>query len=95
MATTATPAKLKDGSWGARTAATVAVGDVVTITTRGGKSWDARVTRVLWAGEDAAICVTESLDRTPRARGTRTGCSCGSVEEYERAGDCWTCQHDR
>jgi hypothetical protein len=30
-----------------------------------------------------------------RKRGTWTGCSCGSVEEYERDSDCSSCQHDR
>lgn len=28
-------------------------------------------------------------------RGTWTGCSCGSVEEYERNSDCGSCRHDR
>ena len=28
-------------------------------------------------------------------RGTWTGCRCGSVEEYARAGDCSSCAHDR
>jgi hypothetical protein len=27
-------------------------------------------------------------------RGTWTGCSCGSVTEYSKASDCWTCRHD-
>jgi len=27
-------------------------------------------------------------------RGTWTGCSCGSVAEYTKASDCWTCKHD-
>lgn len=30
-----------------------------------------------------------------RARGTWTGCACGSVEEYARPGDCSSCRHDR
>jgi hypothetical protein len=30
----------------------------------------------------------------PSGRGTRTGCSCGSVEEYSKPSDCWTCRHD-
>jgi hypothetical protein len=30
-----------------------------------------------------------------RRRGTWTGCQCGSVEEYERPNDCFTCRHDR
>lgn len=100
----ATPTKLRDGSWGARTQASVRAGDLVTITTRAGKSWDARVTRVVWSGDAGAICATESLDRGRgrtsrsisgrRRGGTRTGCSCGSVYEYTKSSDCWTCQHD-
>jgi len=31
----------------------------------------------------------------PRSRGTWTGCSCGSVEEFEKPSDCFSCQHDR
>ena len=30
-----------------------------------------------------------------RSRGTWTGCSCGSVEEYSRDSDCASCEHDR
>lgn len=30
-----------------------------------------------------------------RSRGTWTGCSCGSVEEYDRPSDCWSCRFDR
>ena len=30
-----------------------------------------------------------------KSRGKWTGCSCGSVEEYERASDCWGCKHER
>lgn len=102
--TTATPTKLRNGSWGARTSAPVSEGDVVTITTKSGKSWEARVERVVWTDGQVAICATESLDRAPsasrggssrrRSRGTWTGCSCGSVEEYSKASDCWTCKHD-
>lgn len=100
--TTATPTKLRDGTWGARVAGAVAAGDEITITTRGGKSWTARVERVIWSGEGVTICATASLDRASGSssrpsggRGTWTGCSCGSVEEYARPRDCWTCRHDR
>jgi len=81
--TSATPAKLRSGAWGARVQGTVAEGDVVTITTRAGKSWQARVTRVVWTGEGVAICATESIDRpsrpsspsSPRTHGHSSGCS--------------------
>ena len=95
----ATPAKLRYGSWGARVSdADVREGDVITITTRSGKSWDARVTRIVWSNDSVAVCATESLDRpaspTRRGRGTWTGCSCGSVSEFTKDSDCWTCKHD-
>jgi len=32
--------------------------------------------------------------RSYARRGTWTGCSCGSVAEYSRPSDCWTCRHD-
>ena len=66
--TTATPAKLRDGSWGARVRGTVAAGDVVTITTSAGKTWQATVQRVIWRGAGVSICATAGLDRaaTPR-----------------------------
>ena len=63
----ASPAKLKDGSWGARIARTdVAPGQVVTIRTQAGKTWDARITRVVWTGDGIALCATESADRPAR-----------------------------
>ena len=101
----ASPIKLRNGSWGAKArSASVQAGDTVEITTKAGKSWTATVTKVVWTGDGVAICATESNDR-PRSpqrggsgrsrRGTWTGCSCGSVEEYERDSDCRSCQHDR
>lgn len=73
----ASPAKLRDGGWGARVRGAVTEGDTVTITTRAGKSWEARVTKVVWTGDGLSICATESLDRAsaPRTRRSR-GCSC-------------------
>jgi hypothetical protein len=71
--TPATPAKLRDGSWGARVQGAAAVGDVVTITTRAGKTWDARVTSVIWTGDGVALCATASLDRAPARRGDAYG----------------------
>lgn len=68
----ATPVKLKNGDWGARVQSErVANGDEITITTKAGKSWPARVVRVLWKGKGVAICATESLDGGPR--GARSG----------------------
>lgn len=38
---------------------------------------------------------TTSTKSKPKRRGTWTGCSCGSVEEFAKASDCWSCRHDR
>lgn len=32
--------------------------------------------------------------KSGRSRGSWTGCSCGSVEEYSRDSDCRSCRHD-
>jgi hypothetical protein len=76
MTTTATPAKLRNGSWGARIEAPVKAGDTITITTRGGKSWQARVTKILWTGDGASIVATESLDRPAGSQPARTPGRC-------------------
>lgn len=67
----ASPTKLRNGSWGAKTSADVSVGDIVTISTRAGKSWDARVTHVIWTGKSkysagqVSICATERVESRP------------------------------
>lgn len=103
--TTASPAKLKNGSWGARVPGRASEGDTITIKTRAGKRWDATISRVLWTGADrrsgetVSLVATESRSsgsaRSNRRQTTWTGCSCGSVEEYERDGDCDSCRYDR
>ena len=42
----ATPAKLKNGSWGARVKGAASQGDEIQITTQSGKSWTAIVSQV-------------------------------------------------
>lgn len=99
---TATPLKLKNGDWGARVNSdSVQVGDIVRITTRGGKSWEAEVLKVIWSGNGISICATQSLGggssagyRAPRRGVTPTGCPCGSVVEFSKPTDCWHCRHD-
>ena len=74
----ASPRKLPNGQWGAYCAA-AKVGDLLTIRTAAGKEWQARVVDIT----DAGVCITCS-----------TGCRCGSVEEFSKPTDCWTCRHD-
>ena len=100
----ATPTKLRDGSWGAKVKGTPAIGDVVKVTTKAGKTWNAKVERIVTSGDDWTIVATSSLDRaaasTSNGRGRRwqrrrrTGCSCGSLEDFPRDSDCASCQHD-
>lgn len=69
MATaTATPTKLRSGDWGARVTGSVKIGEVVTIETKSGKRWDARVVRVVWTDGKVSLCATESLEPKPGAR---------------------------
>lgn len=66
--TAATPMKLKSGAWGARASSeAVRAGDVLCITTKAGKSWDAMISRVIWAGNGVAICATERKASNPCA----------------------------
>ena len=81
----ATPARLRSGSWGARAKGDAREGDTLQITTRAGKRWTATVAKVVWRGRDrdgsiVTLCATGS--RGSARRGRRTGCSCGSREEY-------------
>jgi hypothetical protein len=66
--TTSSPAKLRDGSWGARVAGFVAVGDTIEIVTRSGKQWYAVITRVVWSKDGVSLCATRSADRAPARR---------------------------
>jgi hypothetical protein len=104
--TMASPRKLRDGSWGIAVQGAVQVGATVTVRTAGGKEWQATISRVVWTGDGMSICATSSSSggarsRSPQrggsgrnARGTWTGCPCGSVEEYSRDSDCRQCQYD-
>ena len=54
----ATPTKLQNGNWGARIIGPAVAcgqkleGHDVTITTRSGKSWTAKIEKVVWRGKD-------------------------------------------
>jgi len=74
----ATPCRLRSrpGAWGARivTDGCPGEGDTLTVHTRSGKSWEARITDVVWSGEDKVtgkmvfLVATKSLSR-PRSSG--------------------------
>lgn len=76
MKKSASPAKLRSGAWGARVAGEVQSGDVVQITTRSGKTWDAQVVKVVWTGDGISLCETRSMD-PPRNWNGRYGCHTG------------------
>ena len=42
------PRRLRNGQWGAQTSSSVKVGDVITVTTRDGKTWYALVEKIVW-----------------------------------------------
>lgn len=93
--------KLRNGSWGIRAEGRLQPGGTVTVTTKAGVSKTETVGKVIWTdGKITLASVRQSGSTAPRSgngksRGTWTGCSCGSVEEYERASDCASCQFDR
>lgn len=104
QANTATYAKLRDGSWGVRTTGCERLaGDVVTVTKRSGEAKTETLGSLVWSGDGVslwriaarAISTRSISTRSSDARrGTWTGCPCGSIEEYSRPSDCWTCQHE-
>lgn len=73
----ATPARLRNGSWGARVQGAVKAGDLILVKTKAGKVWDAQVTKVIWAGEGVTLCAT-GPGSTPahRAYGRGHGHAC-------------------
>lgn len=48
----AKPKKLRDGSWGAVAEGVAEVGDTLTLITKSGKSWNTKVTKVIWSGDN-------------------------------------------
>ena len=52
---TATPTKLRNGSWGARVHGTPVAGQEITIEARSGKRWTATVAKVLWTDGSVSI----------------------------------------
>lgn len=99
--------KLKSGDWGVKGPADVVkAGATVTVVKKSGETRQERIGRVVWTGSGVSIATigqAGSASGSPSkgtyyrsgGRGTRTGCSCGSVEEFEKSTDCWNCKHDR
>lgn len=72
----ASPAKLRDGSWGAKVAGSVSVGDMIQVTTKAGKSWTATVSKIVWTGDGTSLVATASSGAsksgyTPAVRNSR------------------------
>lgn len=93
---TATPAKLRNGSWGARiesrtVGGAAKAGDTITVRAKSGKTWQATVTRVLWTGgpdRTVQLVATRGNDRpAPARRSARSRCeTCRCHREYARTG---------
>lgn len=54
---TATPAKLRDGSWGIRTTCPVTPGQIVEVTSKAGKTWRSKVVDTVWT--DGKVCLSK------------------------------------
>ena len=52
-----TPTKLRDGSWGVKVQSGCETGDTVIVNTRGGKSWESVVEKVLWRDTTLDHCI--------------------------------------
>lgn len=99
----ATYTKLRSGEWGLRIKGEAKTGLKVKVTKRSGEVKTETVDRVIWSGNGITLAAIFDGGRpyggsrsrsSRRSRGTWTGCSCGSVEEYGRDSDCATCAYD-
>ncbi len=94
----------EDDTWGIRIDSIgIQPNQNVTVTKKDGTQKMETVGRVLWTGNGVSLCsiVKSSSPNASRSsgggrvgRGTRTGCSCGSVEEYTKDSDCRSCKYD-
>jgi hypothetical protein len=82
----ATPMLLRSGAWGVRVQGIVKPGAVVTVTTKGGKSWSAMIERVLWSGDGMSICATRR--QTAKACTSQRDSADGRCDDCIDNGDC-------
>lgn len=64
----ASPARLRNGSWGVRVNCRLQPGDVITVTAKSGKKWCACIERIIASGADWCLCavrtdIAEPMDR--------------------------------
>lgn len=94
----ASPVKLTSGAWGALVRSnSVRVGSIVRVTTKAGKSWDAKVTSLIRTNADGStVCETASIGASPstsyRVGAARPGgrIHCDECGEYVARGSrCW------
>lgn len=82
----ARPEKLASGEWGARvTATTLAVGAEISITTRAGKTWIARVAEILEIGEATSL-VRTTTGSDAAVRSGEVACSPDAVFDAHQRG---------
>lgn len=62
----ATPAKLRDGTWGARVTGRVNPGITIEVRAASGKVWEAVIDEIIWTGADRATGEPVALVRTVR-----------------------------
>ena len=80
---TGTPAKLNNGSWGARTTEPVAPGQTITVTTRTGKSWDATVNEVLWNDHSVWLVSTRKHNTPSKPKTCLGSLNNPNVSDYD------------
>jgi len=99
----ASPKKLRSGDWGALAQTdSIKRGDLIRITTKSGKSWEAHVAKVIWTGDGKSIVATESGGGGPRKSGKveckYCGCTdrscvrggaCAGGPSFDPCFDCW------
>lgn len=76
--------RLKDGSWGLRSADPLTEGATVAVTKRDGSQTNAGVGRLIWSGNGAHIYASVALAPAPRFPGPGSGPGSGNVKRTAR-----------
>ena len=84
----ASPRKLRSGAWGVQTDMDVQIGDIVQVTTRAGKTWQAQISRFDQMGPEYAFCATI----TPAKAATSNNvCTCNPTHKNPIFRTCGNC----
>ena len=90
----ASPRKLRSGEWGVQADMEIEIGDIVQVTTRAGKTWQAQISRIDQFGPNYAICATISPANAAPVKDTpapKNDCTCNPNHKNPIFRTCGNC----